>query len=719
MIQAVKDLQQEAVEKLTEKFKTKDTITFQAPTGSGKTIMMAAFMNKLLKENANIVFVVSSLSKGGLGEQNYNAFVKFQSKFTHLKPYLIESETGKEENLFIPTDYNVYVLPRDLYKKDSKLKSGAFVQFLRELKGFRGDFENLTQGIREKEIYLIKDECHIATNNLDELIIKHHKTNQPNKSNEFFSKVLNVSATPKLSKGQIPDVRISEEEAVSAKLIKQVEYFEEETLQEALEKFIELKKDYVEKLGINPCLIVQISNKDKAENEIKNLKELLKSARFSHLKWMLIVDESSQKNDSNDDLKAKNLPVKKWKNYAKEHTSTIDIIIFKMVISEGWDIPRACMLYQIRDSKSKQLDEQVIGRVRRNPCLLEFENLSKEVQELVSKAYVYGIKPKNETTIAVRLKGGLQEGLFTNAVQEEFYLHTTRVERVGESKGVGEKGAFDVEEILSQESAYKNDDLRKNIFDFYKELVKNQELYKECEKYVLAGKGGEAYERWFAFNNNFELLKKKFLAAMLDYEKRIIVEPKNKVLPLESILQKSDFKKGEIDKWIWQSLDKKFYFDSEAEKEWLEFLIKLYDEEAPENPNNQKRLIKSIEINNERFYLFGKNFPFNSQLRFEYYLEGYHFSYPDFILKDYKDRIHIFEVKSTNISANQSIDTKAYENKIDALKHAYKTISKKTGYYFYIPTKKGDSWVMWCSTPNGEIKKPLTKDMLKSFLADS
>ena len=33
-----------------------------------------------------------------------------------------------------------------------------------------------------------------------------------------------------------------------------------------------------------------------------------------------------------------------------------------MVISEGWDIPRACMLYQIRDSKSKQLDEQVMGR---------------------------------------------------------------------------------------------------------------------------------------------------------------------------------------------------------------------------------------------------------------------------------------------------------------------------------------------------------------------
>lgn len=721
MIQAVKDLQEEAVARLIEQFKAKDSITFQAPTGSGKTIMIADFMNTLLKEHTNIVFIVSSLSKGDLSEQNYQAFKKFQSKFTHLKPFLIESETSDEENLFIPTNYNVYVLPRDLYKEKSKLKAGAFVRFLRELKGFREDLGNFQSQVREKEIYLIKDESHIATNNLDELIIKSHKTNAPNKSNQFFSKVLNVSATPKLARGQIPDVRISEEEAVSAKLIKKVEYFEEEVkLERALEKFIELKKDYVEKLGINPCLIVQISNKDKAESEIKNLKEVLKDTRFSHLKWMLIVNDSKH-NDSNDELRAKNLPVKRWKNYAKERASTIDIIIFKMVISEGWDIPRACMLYQIRDSKSKQLDEQVIGRVRRNPCLLEFERLGKEEQELVSKAYVYGICQKSETSIAVRLKG---DELFENAVQKEFTMRTTRLERVGEYKE-GEKKKFDVGEILKQEG---EKELRKDIFSFYKELVKNQELQKECEKYVLdSNETSEAYARWFSFNNNFEKIKKEFLKAQLDYENTIIVEPENKeVLPLQSILQTSKFGKNNI-KWIWQSLNenskkdkenKEFYFDSEAEKEWLEFLIDLYDKEAPTNPNNQTRLIKSIEVNKQKLYLFGKNFPFESALRFEYYLEGYHFSYPDFILKDYKDRIHIFEVKSINTSSSQSIDKESYEDKIKALKQAYKVISKKTGYYFYVPTKKGNEWNIHCFKPNGEENKNLSKDSLESLLKE-
>lgn len=66
-----------------------------------------------------------------------------------------------------------------------------------------------------------------------------------------------------------------------------------------------------------------------------------------------------------------------------------------MVISEGWDIPRACMLFQIRDSKSKQLDEQVIGRVRRNPRLLDFENLSDEAQKLAMTSWVWGIIPED------------------------------------------------------------------------------------------------------------------------------------------------------------------------------------------------------------------------------------------------------------------------------------------------------------------------------------
>ena len=56
-------------------------------------------------------------------------------------------------------------------------------------------------GGQEKKVYLIKDECHIATNNLDDLSV------------EYFEKIYNISATPKLSRGQQPDVEITNEEA--------------------------------------------------------------------------------------------------------------------------------------------------------------------------------------------------------------------------------------------------------------------------------------------------------------------------------------------------------------------------------------------------------------------------------------------------------------------------------------------------------------------------
>ena len=46
MLQEAVDLQQNAVAELVNKLKSKKEITFRAPTGSGKTRMMADFMNR-------------------------------------------------------------------------------------------------------------------------------------------------------------------------------------------------------------------------------------------------------------------------------------------------------------------------------------------------------------------------------------------------------------------------------------------------------------------------------------------------------------------------------------------------------------------------------------------------------------------------------------------------------------------------------------------------
>ena len=74
MLQEAIDLQKNKVSELVRVVTEKNEVTFRAPTGSGKTHMMADFMNRMLAQKSDIIFLVSSLSKGDLAEQNYNLF---------------------------------------------------------------------------------------------------------------------------------------------------------------------------------------------------------------------------------------------------------------------------------------------------------------------------------------------------------------------------------------------------------------------------------------------------------------------------------------------------------------------------------------------------------------------------------------------------------------------------------------------------------------------
>lgn len=692
MLQEIIELQNRAVLNIIEQFTMKQNIVFKSPTGSGKTYMIASVMDKILAQNSDIIFLVSSLSKSELAKQNYDKFSEYVYKgmFTNINPYLISSDST-EGGIFIPTDYNVYVLPRDLYKKNSKLKDEKYLQrFLEDI-----------VKVKKKKIYLIKDECHIATNNLDEL------------SDKYFTKTLNCSATPKLLKNQKYDVEIKESEAVRTKLIKKVVYNEENiNLEKVLMNFKEIKGKYEsaikdEKFGksINPCLIIQISNKEKADEEVENIKRELNKTEFQNLQWMLIVDDDKKCLSNNVINK---LPVFKWKDEAKKDESTIDIIIFKMVITEGWDIPRACMLYQVRDSKSEQLNEQVIGRIRRNPKLLNFEELSKDTQELLSTAYVWGVKNHKATEIIeVKLAGNLQY----NEIQQEIKLKTTRLKRIEKIK------SFDISIFLNK---FFTPIIPNNIFELYQKYDKAPLEVKElCDKY------SQSYTEWFKFTNNIGEIIKENKNVSCNYleNMEITTDENNKEiefsLPLISYYVVTEIQK-EIDNWVWKRTDEneEFSFDSEAEKEWCELLINFF---SKENSKTNEKIIKEISIKTlykkEKKYSLGKNYIQNSDIKYEYYLYGIHSSYPDFIMKDCLNRIHLFETKSLNKSNSLNFDVAEYMEKINALKECYRHSSRLTGYYFYIPIKQEKEWVIF-QYFNG-IEKILTKNEFKNFIMNN
>jgi len=221
-----------------------------------------------------------------------------------------------------------------------------------------------------------------------------------------------------------------------------------------LKKFEEIKTQYRNLLDVNPCLIIQISNKQKADEELNN--EILPALNgHPDLKWMLIVNNPKEC-DTNDVFKAKKLPVSLWKNYARGNLSNIDVIIFKLVISEGWDIPRACMLYQARNSRSKQLDEQVMGRVRRNPRLLDYETLSDEGKKLATMAWVWGVVD-NDTrkAYAVKLYDDQKD------ITDEVKIKTTVI------KPLSEDTSFNINQFLDDRTPKIT---HKSIFELNRKL---------------------------------------------------------------------------------------------------------------------------------------------------------------------------------------------------------------------------------------------------------
>ena len=82
MLAEIQELQNDAVSQLIATLKStpNGSYTFRAPTGSGKTYMMADFMNRMIEINPDIVFLVSSLSKSDLAVQNYEKFCEYRDK---------------------------------------------------------------------------------------------------------------------------------------------------------------------------------------------------------------------------------------------------------------------------------------------------------------------------------------------------------------------------------------------------------------------------------------------------------------------------------------------------------------------------------------------------------------------------------------------------------------------------------------------------------------
>lgn len=223
------------------------------------------------------------------------------------------------------------------------------------------------------KIIYIKDEAHIG-------LKKDNKVNFNKLENILFNKTfsnLGISAT--LPKEIEPDVILEERDVISDNLIKNDCYINhniinsevnyKELLVETLNQFKILKKQY-SKLNINPALLIQISSENQL-NKVEEIEEITKIINKQNLKWCVWLSGSKPNSNSKTIKYSSKQEIRKHLN---KNNSEIDVIIFKTALATGWDIPRACILLQISEVNSETLNEQTVGRIRRNPLILNLDD---------------------------------------------------------------------------------------------------------------------------------------------------------------------------------------------------------------------------------------------------------------------------------------------------------------------------------------------------------
>ena len=361
---AVKQLFEKTNELLEES--GSDSIIFKAPTGAGKTIIMADFLMQLVSERKDyrtFSFIWAAPRK--LHLQSKEKLENFYKENRVLECSNIEELTdkkiGENEILFLNWE--------SINKKDNV--------FIRENEN---DF-NLTSIINNtieegREIILVIDESHhtaSAENTKGLIEIMKPKI------------TIEVSATPHMTSDNI--VKVKFENVVKEGMIKEKvslnpelkedklegEGSDEFILKEALKKREELKKHF-DKIGrenINPLLLIQLpDNKsldftDKKE-EIENL--LARKFNITTANGRMAVYLSEDK---------RNL-----ENISK-NDSEVEVLLFKQAIALGWDCPRAYILVLFREWHSANFSIQTVGRIMRMPEIMRYD-----IEEL-DKGYVY------------------------------------------------------------------------------------------------------------------------------------------------------------------------------------------------------------------------------------------------------------------------------------------------------------------------------------------
>lgn len=419
-------------------------ITFSAPVGSGKTMMLGKYMNSLITRlkslgtESDISFFWISPGKGKLDEQSMKKISSMSTdiKCLLLKDILVNQELKSNDAIF--TDWQ-------------KLNSDNNIAWR------NGDFNGLDFILnnRTSKIILIIDEAHDTSNTeISQSII--------DRIDPFLT--IYVTATPKNIVGKNINVEI--DDVIAEGLIKSVVDINDDLKIEKNSSFVDTlikkaieKRNHIQKLyksndsDIIPLCLIQIENdssydKDKSTS-IDNCEKIKnKLLEFGIEEDKIAIWLASNKTDNLKDIV----------------NNDVEYLIFKQAVATGWDCPRSQILIRLRETSSIIFDIQTIGRIMRMPELHHYSE-----QEL-NKAYIYTDDENFEynATVDEKLKSKIRSELNMSLLKEEFITEKMAMSLTSEKMSIQYSGLIDGETLYEL--------LYKTITPELKKLDKNVKI---------------------------------------------------------------------------------------------------------------------------------------------------------------------------------------------------------------------------------------------------
>ena len=381
--------QQNGVNELVNEFdpNSKNIVYFKAPTGSGKTFMIANVINDITKKyfEEKLLFVIATLSSAELPKQmenNLNDYKHYLDFGQYLNIEKVDSPSNSKTSNKSDTTYSI------IAEKNKVLIFGTSSFGKNKIFTEEGVFDAFIDQIINEEYKLIyiRDEAHYGgeTNVTKSKYLDLYNDSTDNekqirsakddgikfeaKMQQIAQYVIKMTATPnnKLFKQIVITDKDLEQDNI--KLLKP-NYCQNEDIKSlgidtlsnkdileiACNKFKEIKSKYIDKVnepslvGINPAMLIQVRNKHSSEitdnqfdEEINQIISIIKSHGLTYAIYFG-DDKSSNK------FELTNIREKIDLKSISQNNSDIDVIIFKIGPATGWNIPRACMLVQLRN----------------------------------------------------------------------------------------------------------------------------------------------------------------------------------------------------------------------------------------------------------------------------------------------------------------------------------------------------------------------------------